>query len=255
MAENLSQQIALVTGAGSGIGAAIAERLAALGASVIIADVNMNQASSVAKSIQNRGHHALAVPLDVADETSVTKAIHHIETTVGPIQIVVNNAGIGIAGTVLTTTSDEWDRMMSVNVKGVYHVCRSVLPNMMTRKMGVIINVSSIAATVGLKNRVAYSASKGAVLALTRALQADVLPYNIRVNAVLPGTIESPWIDRITADQPDPRKARQQMALRQPIGRMGSPEEIAGIVAFLASDSGSFVWGAQWVADGGLTAF
>lgn len=255
MTENLTKQVALITGAGSGIGTAIAEKLASLGASVVVADLDTERAAAVVETIQNRDQEAVAVHIDVAAETSVSQAIQDIEATMGPIQILVNNAGIGSAGTVLTTIPDEWDRMMSINVKGIYHLCRAVVPGMMARKSGVIVNMSSVAAVVGLKDRAAYSASKGAVLALSRALQADLLPYNIRVNAVLPGTIASPWIERITADQPDPVKAREQMAARQPIGRMGSPEEIANVVAFLASDSGSFVWGAQWVADGGLTAF
>ena len=255
MTENLTKQVVLITGAGSGIGTAIAEKLASLGAFVVVADLDVERAAAVVATIQNRGQEALAVHLDVASETSVNQAIQHVEATMGPIQILINNAGIGMAGTVLTTTPDEWDRMMSINVKGIYHLCRAVVPGMIARKTGVIVNMSSVAAVVGLKERAAYSASKGAVLALTRALQADLLPYNIRVNAVLPGTIASPWIERITADRPDPAKAREQMAARQPIGRMGSPEEIANVVAFLATDSGSFVWGAQWVADGGLTAF
>ena len=255
MTENLTKEVALITGAGSGIGTAIAVKLASLGVRVVVADLDAERASAVAETIRNRGQEALAVHLDVAAETSVNQAIQDVEAMMGPIQILINNAGIGIAGTVLTTTSDDWDRMMAINVKGIYHLCRAIVPGMIARKMGVIVNMSSVAAVFGLKERAAYSATKGAVLALTRALQADLLPYNIRVNAVLPGTIASPWIERITADKPDPLKARDQMAARQPIGRMGSPEEIANVVAFLARDTGSFVWGAQWVADGGLTAF
>ncbi len=145
--------------------------------------------------------------------------------------------------------------MMTINVKGIFHLCRAAVPSMIARQQGVIINISSVAATVGLKDRAAYSASKGAVLALTRAMQADWMEHGIRVNAVLPGTIESPWVDRMTKDQPDPQAARAQMAARQPIQRMGSTREIADVVAFLASDQASFVWGAAWTADGGLTAF
>ena len=197
-----------------------------------MADVDTARAAEVVDTIRGRAQEAMAVDLDVAVDTRVNQAIQYVETMMGPIQILVNNAGIGVAGTILTTTSEDWDRIMSINVKGIYHLCRAVVPGMMARRSGVIINVSSVAAVVGLKDRAAYSASKGAVLALTRALQADLLPYNIRVNAVLPGTITSPWIDRITVDQPEPEKAWEQMAARQPIGRMGSPEEIANVVAF-----------------------
>lgn len=254
MTDNQQPRTALVTGAASGIGRAIVETLAHAGYQVIVADI-AEEARAIARNLREQGQKAQAVLLDVTQMESVQDAVTTITQRTGPIDILVNNAGIGMAGTVLTTTPAEWDRMLATNVTGIYHLCRAVVPSMIERQTGVIVNMSSVAAVVGLKERVAYSASKGAVLALTRALQADLLPYNIRVNAVLPGTIASPWIERITADMPDPGKAREQMAARQPIGRMGSPEEIANVVAFLVSDAASFVWGAHWIADGGLTAF
>ncbi len=253
--DNSPPRTALVTGAASGIGQAITETLARAGYQVIVADIAEDRARAITHNLREQGQKAEAVLLDVTRMESVQEAVTTVTQRTGPIDILVNNAGIGMAGTVLTTTPTEWDRMLTTNVTGIYHVCRAIVPSMIERQTGVIVNMSSIAAMVGLRERAAYSASKGAVLALTRALQADLLPYHIRVNAVLPGTIASPWIDRITADMPDPEKTREQMAARQPIGRMGSPEEIAAVVAFLVSDAASFVWGAQWTADGGLTAF
>lgn len=252
---SLSGRVALVTGAASGIGLAVARRLAQAGALVALGDVDSEGAKEAARDIEGEGAQALAVALDVADADSALEAVQDVQSRWGPIDVLVNNAGVGTAGTILTTTPTEWDRMMTINVKGIFHVCRAAVPAMMARRRGVIINISSVAATVGLKDRAAYSASKGAVLALTRAMQADWLEYGIRVNAVLPGTIESPWVTRITADQADPSAAREQMAQRQPIQRMGTTQEIADVVRFLASDEASFVWGAAWTADGGLTAF
>ena len=251
----LKGRVALISGAASGIGLATAQRLACDGVRVVLGDVDRAAVERVAQDIRAEGGEALAVTLDVADAKSAAAAIQEVESRVGPVDVLVNNAGVGTAGTILTTAAEEWDRMMTINVKGIFHLCRAAVPSMIARQQGVIINISSVAATVGLKDRAAYSASKGAVLALTRAMQADWMEHGIRVNAVLPGTIESPWVDRMTKDQPDPQAARAQMAARQPIQRMGSTRGIADVVAFLASDQASFVWGAAWTADGGLTAF
>lgn len=251
----LEGQVAIITGAGSGIGEAIARTLAASGSQVVLGDVNLQAAEGVAHELEAQGYAALATRLDVTQENDAKAATKLAEDRVGPVTILVNNAGIGSAGTILSTTPDEWDRIMAVNVKGIYWMCRAILPGMIERQAGVIANVASVAGMVGLRDRAAYSTSKGAVMALTRSLQADVIAYNIRVNAVLPGTVESPWVYRITADQPDPAATRAQMAARQPIGRMGTPQEIANAVKFLVGPGGSFCWGSHLVVDGGLSAF
>jgi 2-keto-3-deoxy-L-fuconate dehydrogenase len=192
--------------------------------------------------------------MDVADVESVQAGVQAARHRLGPIQILVNNAGIGAPGTVLTTEPAEFRHILEVNVVGMYLVARAVLPDMVARKGGAIVNVGSVAGMVGIRNRAAYSASKGAVLALTRSMHADLHTFGIRVNAVAPGTVETPWVDRITRDEPDPSAARAQMAARQPIGRMGTAAEIAEAVRFLVSPQSSFVYGSWLVVDGGLTA-
>lgn len=253
--KELQGQTALVTGAGSGIGEAIARTLAAAGAQVVLGDVNLRAAEDVAQDLVDRGLAAVAARLDVTRPEDAESAVEVAQDHFGAVTVLINNAGVGSAGTVLSTQPQEWDRIMTVNVKGIYWMCRAVLPGMMARRAGSIVNIASVAGMVGIRDRAAYSASKGAVMALTRAIQADVISYNIRVNAVLPGTVESPWVYRITSEQPDPAASRAQMALRQPIGRMGTPEEIANAVRFLAGPQGSFSWGTHMVVDGGLTAF
>jgi len=172
----------------------------------------------------------------------------------GKVDVLVNNAGVGSAGTVLTTRVDEFQRILQVNVIGTYLVTQAFLPDMLAQGSGAIVNIGSIAGIVGIRDRAAYSASKGAVLALTRSLHADFHSQGIRVNAVVPGTVHTPWVERITANYPDPGEAIAQMANRQPIGRMGTPEEIAEAVWFLLSPANSFTYGSSLVVDGGMSA-
>jgi NAD(P)-dependent dehydrogenase (short-subunit alcohol dehydrogenase family) len=168
---------------------------------------------------------------------------------------MVNNAGIGKAGTVLEQTEAEWDAMMSVNAKGTFFGCKYAVRQMLGQKdRGCIINIASVAGQVGVLNRAGYCASKAAIVGLTKSVASDFAEAGIRVNAISPGTVDSPWIQKILAGQPEPVEARRQMEQRQPIGRMGTPEEIAHLVCFLASDEASFITGSNYVADGGLTA-
>lgn len=251
----LENQVAIVTGAASGIGLAIARALLESGAAVLLADVDIEAAAHQAEIFKARGLRAHGQRVDVTKACDANAAVAAAESLWGPVDILVNNAGVGSAGTVLTTTEEEWDRIMSINVKGIYWMARAALPTMIARRIGCIVNIASAAGVVGVRDRAAYSASKGAVMALTRAMQADLIVHGIRVNAVLPGTVASPWVERITADQPDPQATRNQMAARQPIGRMGTPEEIAWAVLYLVSPGASFSWGSHLIVDGGLTAF
>jgi len=251
----LDGEIAIVTGGGSGIGATICQVLARAGASVVVGDKNFEAATGVAKSIGEKGFNAVPAELDVTSEESTNAVVKTALDTFGGVTILVNNAGIGVSGTILDTSSEDWDEIMAVNVKGIYWMCRAVLPIMMQNRKGQIVNVSSAAALKGLKKRAVYSASKGAVMSLTRALQADVAEYGIRVNCVLPGTIDTPWVARITATEPDPEAARRAMIMRQPIGRLGSPYEVAYAVLYLVSPLSTFSYGSLTVVDGGLTAF
>jgi len=246
--------VTVVTGGGAGIGQAICERLAEAGVHLVVADINEEAATATAQSIEQRGGKAFAVALDVSDASSVERAADIIHSHVGRVGALVNNAGIGSAGTVLTTSAEEFQRILQVNVIGLFLVTKAFIPDMIEVGAGAIVNVGSIAGVVGIRDRAAYSASKGAVLALTRSLHADFHQQGIRVNAVVPGTVHTPWVERITANYAHPDEAIAQMAQRQPIGRMGTPQEIAEAVWFLLSPANSFSYGSLLVVDGGMTA-
>ena len=249
---------ALITGAGSGIGEAIARLFAAQGAQILVADVQMDAAEQVAASIVKQGGSASALALDVADETQVCAAFDRVANQHGRIDIVVNNAGISHVGNILETSLEDWDRVLRVNAGGVFLCAREAVRHMLQQepKGGVIINLSSVAAMIGLERRLPYSASKGAVLSLTRSIAIDFVGEGIRCNAICPGTVHTPFVEgylrRSFPGQED--AVRQQLHARQPIGRMGLPEEIAAAALYLASDEAAFVTGTALIIDGGWTA-
>lgn len=250
----LAGKIAIVTGAASGIGEAIAKKLSSEGATVAICDLDLEGGTRVVEDIQLQGGTATFYSLDVTKEDQVRDTFHDVIEKYGKVDIVVNNAGVGKAGTVLDQSESDWDLMMNVNAKGTFFGCKYAVKHMLeTEIRGSIINISSVAGMVGVMNRSGYCASKAAIVGLTKSVASDFAEKGIRVNSIAPGTIESPWIAKILADQPDPEKTRVQMQQRQPIGRMGTPEEIANLVCFLASDEASFITGSNMVADGGLT--
>ena len=230
---------ALVTGAGSGIGAAVARRLAADGAQVVAADVALEAAEAVAREIGAR-----PLELDVRDERQVAAAMAGLD-------VLVNVAGIGSTTTAPETPLDVWEDVFAVNARGTFLCCKHAIPTMIARGGGAIVNIASVAAIVGLRNRAAYCASKGAVVSLTRALAVDHVNDGIRVNAVCPGTVDSPWVRRLVDESGE---SLDELTARQPLGRLGTVEEIAEAVAYLASDAASFVTGSVLVIDGGLTA-
>jgi len=225
---------ALITGAGSGIGAAVARLLAAEGAEVIVADLSPE---AVADELG-----AQAVVLDVRREAEV-------ELAMADLDVLVNCAGIGSTTNAPETTLDVWENVFAVNARGTFLCCKYAIPGMAARGGGSIVNIASVAALVGLRNRAAYCASKGAVVSLTRALAVDHVADGIRVNAVAPGTVDSPWVRRLVQDVGESLDA---LRARQPMGRLGTPEEIAEAVAYLAA--AEFVTGSVLVIDGGLTA-
>lgn len=232
---------ALVTGAGSGIGAAIARSLHAEGAEVVLADVNLEAAEGVAGDL---GAPASAIALDVRDEDAVAPAVRGLD-------LLVNVAGIGSTTDAPGTSLDVWESVFAVNARGTFLCCKHAIPGMKERGGGSIVNLGSIAGMVGLPNRAAYCASKGAVIALTRALAVDHVGDGIRVNAVCPGTVDTPWVQRLVSEAGEDLEA---LRARQPLGRLGTPEEIAEAVLYLASDAAAFVTGTAFVIDGGLTA-
>jgi NAD(P)-dependent dehydrogenase (short-subunit alcohol dehydrogenase family) len=242
MNQDFTGLVAIVTGGASGIGAAIANRLRDGGARVAVFDLRPDDAP----------HADLAVAVDVADDATVRAGVERVAAEFGRIDIVVNNAGIGAQGTIETNADDEWHRVLDINVLGMVRVARAALPHLRRSPAAAIVNTSSIAATAGLQQRALYSASKGAVAALTRAMAADHLREGIRVNAVNPGTADTPWVARLLDSAPDPDAERAALEARQPHGRLVSADEVADAVAYLASPGSGSTTGIALAVDGGM---
>jgi NAD(P)-dependent dehydrogenase (short-subunit alcohol dehydrogenase family) len=234
--------VAIVTGGASGIGAAVTGRLLEAGARVAILDLNIDSADP----------RAFAVRADVSSLESVTAAIDAVAAELGGVDIVINNAGIGAQGSVETIDEAEWARVLSINVTGMARVASAALPYLRKSSAAAIVNTSSVAATAGLPARALYSASKGAVLSLTRAMAADHLREGIRVNAVNPGTADTPWVGRLLDSASDPAAERAALAARQPHGRLVDPDEIAEAVLYLASPRNRSTTGTSIAVDGGM---
>lgn len=253
MADMRRGRWAVVTGAGSGIGFATARRLAADGWEVAAVDVDAQGLQRAVDAVEADGGRARAQLADVTDRVGVADALQAIQQD-GGIGVLVNNAGIGVAATTAETADEDWDRVLAVDLTGVFVCCRAVLPGMLTAGGGRIVNVASVAGVVGVRNRAAYCAAKAGVIGLTRALAVDHAADGIRANAICPGTVATEWIGKILADAPDPEAARATMSARQLDGRMGTPEEVAAGIAFLAGDEARFANGAAFVMDGGMSA-
>ena len=242
MAE-LSGLKAVVTGGGSGIGLATARLLAARGATVAVLDL---------KPPAEPADEFLGLTADVADDASVRRAVEQSATRMGGIDILVNNAGIGAAGTVADNPDDQWHHVFDVNVVGIVRVTRAALPHLRASAHAAVVNTCSVAATAGLPQRALYSATKGAVLALTLAMAADHIHEGIRVNCVNPGTADTPWVGRLLDAADDPVAERAALVARQPMGRLVSADEVAAGIAYLASPLAGSVTGTALAIDGGL---
>jgi NAD(P)-dependent dehydrogenase (short-subunit alcohol dehydrogenase family) len=249
--ERLSGKRSIVTGAGAGIGRAIALRFAAEGARVVISDVDGEAAASVAAEA---GGETLVRKADVTSTSEVETLVQTSVEEWGGLDVMVNNAGIGVAGTTTVTTEEDYERVMDVCLRGTFLGMKHAIPAIRDSEGGSVINMSSVAALVGIADRAVYSAAKGAILAITRAAAIDHVEEGVRVNCIAPGTVDTPWIGRITAGYDDPEEARRNMQARQPHGRLVTPEEIAAMAAYLASDESASVIGACMVVDGGVTA-
>jgi 2-keto-3-deoxy-L-fuconate dehydrogenase len=251
---SLANKIALVTGAGSGIGAAIAEMFASAGAHVIVTDRDEPTGNDTANRIREQNGRAEFLALDVADEALCETVAAEVHARHGRLDILVNNAGIGHVGTMLQTRGEDLDRLYRVNVRGVFNLSKVFLEGMLARKSGVIVNLSSIGGIVGVRDRLAYCATKFAVVGITKCMALDHAKDGLRVNCICPGRVETPFVSARLKEYPDPEKAYQEMASTQAVGRMAKPEEIAAAALYLASDEASFVTGIALMTDGGWSA-
>jgi NAD(P)-dependent dehydrogenase (short-subunit alcohol dehydrogenase family) len=243
----LAGRVAIVTGAGSGIGAATAEAFAGQGATVIAADYDRARAEATAAAL---GGPARARAVDVRCEEQVEALVAEAVAAGGP-HVLANVAGIGSTTTAPDTPLEVWEDVMAVNARGTFLCCKHAIGPMIAAGGGSIVNVASIAGVVGLRARAAYCASKGAVIALTRAMAVDHVGDGVRVNCVAPGTVDSPWVRRLVEDVGESLDA---LRARQPMGRLGTPEEVAAALLYLATDQSSFATGSVLTLDGGLTA-
>jgi NAD(P)-dependent dehydrogenase (short-subunit alcohol dehydrogenase family) len=242
MASDFDGLVAVVTGGASGIGAAIARRLNDDGATVVVFDLDPTGAPS----------GTVGVTANVADDESVRAGIAEVIDRFGRLDILINNAGIGAQGTVEDNGDDEWHRVFDINVLGMVRMTRAALPHLRESEHAAVVNTCSIAATAGLPQRALYSASKGAVLSLTRAMAADHLREGVRVNCVNPGTADTPWVGRLLGSAADPAAERAALNARQPHGRLVSADEVAGAVAYLASPRSGSTTGTSIAVDGGM---
>ena len=252
----LQDQVAIVTGGGKGIGKAISQRFAKEGAKVAIWEADQSAGEETALEITNAGHHAHSFLCDITQEKSISAALSAVTSQMGNPQILVNNAGIANVGTATTTSIEDFDKVMEVNAKGMFLCLKHVLPTMQECKTGVILNLASIASRLGIAERFAYSASKGAVLAMTLSVARDFVDHGIRCNCVCPGRVHTPFVDGfLTKYYPEENNRKQkfeELSKYQPMGRMGEPEEIANIATFLCSKEASFITGSSYDIDGGV---
>ncbi len=249
----LDGKFAVVTGGASGIGKAIAERFAMSGARVCILDVNPGEAEAVARQIVAAGGQASALACDVSNHQQAKRVFQEIFQG-GRVHVLVNNAGIAHVGKLETTPEADFDRIIAVNVKGVYNCMQACIGHMKDSGGGVILNMASIAGTIGIADRFAYSTSKGAIVAMTYSVAKDYLPHNIRCNCISPARVRTPFVEGFVRKNYPGREQEMfsKLAAAQPIGRMGEPEEVALLALFLCSDEASFLTGVDYPIDGGF---
>ena len=253
--DRFKDKLAVVTGGGSGIGAAIAIRLAKEGANVAILELEADRASETVDTIKADGGTAQAFACDVSNHDTTKQCFAEIESAFGPVNVLVNNAGIAHVGNLSNTTEADLDRIYNVNVKGVYNCMYAAIEGMVKNGGGSILNLASIASKLGILDRFAYSMSKGAVFTMTLSVARDFIDQNVRCNCICPARVHTPFVDNFIAQNypGEEESVFQKLSEYQPIGRMGQPTEIASLVAYLCSEEAAFITGAAYDIDGGVT--
>ena len=250
----LRHKVSIITGAGAGIGQAAALLFAKEGAKVVVADLDPKAGKETLDQIKKDGGDGLFIKVNVTQVRDVKKMVAETLKHFGKIDILVNNAGIYTKGDVVTTSEENWDKILKVNLRGVYLCSKYTIPEMIKRGGGSIVNVASEAGLVGIKNQVVYNVSKAAVIMLTKSMAIDFADQGIRVNNVCPGTTETPLVRMAIQKEKDPKKARKALEECRPANRLGKPEEIALAILYMASDEPGYATGSSLVIDGGYTA-
>lgn len=249
---SLDDKICVVTGGTSGIGLATVRLFAREGARQVVLAKNKTECDALAEEARTHGWHVKVIAGNVADPAAWTRVLDQLDR-LGGVDVLVNNAGYGIQGTVLDTSLSDWETLFATNVTGVFLGCQAILPRMVAKGSGSVVNVASVAGQIGMPRRAAYCASKSAVLGLTRAMAVDHAEAGVRVNAVAPGTTDSPYFAKIGADVADPAAYRRYLEGRQLLNRLAKPSEIAEAIGFLARDASSFATGSVVTVDGGMS--
>jgi NAD(P)-dependent dehydrogenase (short-subunit alcohol dehydrogenase family) len=251
---NFRSKVVLVTGAGIGIGLAAALKFAGLGARVALIDASVRNGEDAQKTFEQNGFESILCIADVQDSNQIKGAIERIEQKWGRLDVLVNNAGIYVQGSVNETNEEDWEHLLKINLTGAFLFTKYVFPLMVKHEGGVIVNVASEAGLVGIKDQVAYNVSKAGVISLTKSCAVDLAPYGIRVNSVCPGTTDTPLLQASINRSADPAAARRNLEQVRPLNRLGKPEEIASAIVYLASDEIGYATGSIFSIDGGYTA-
>ena len=253
MRKRFENKVVIVTGSGSGIGETTAIKFSEEGANVVIADINPDTGNQVANNINDKAGKSQFIETDVSDLNSVKNMVEETVKQFGPPDVLINNAGINVFNEPLKMSIEEWKRAFSVDLDGVWFGCQCVLPYMVEKKKGAIVNLASVHAIQIIPNCFPYPVAKHGVIGLTKALAVDYAEKGIKINAISPGYTKTPILDRFFSTKPDPIAARKEASERQPIKRMGTTTEIANTILFMSSDECNFMIGANIVVDGGIT--